>query len=254
MFLQVNGLKVHYLLRGEGENIILLHGWGGSTESFAPVFKYLAQKFRVISIDLPGFGQSQKPGEVWGTRDYAEFLKSFMDTLGIEKATLIGHSFGGRISIYFAAHQPDRIKKMVLVNSAGLIKKRPLSYHLKVYTYKVLKKVVTLLPFAGEEAVNRLRGMFGSADYRQAGPMRKILVKIVNEDLKPLLKKIQAPTLLIWGEQDEITPVEFGRIMEREIDDAGLVVLKNAGHFSYLDRLNQFLIIIDNFLGGGPHA
>lgn len=254
MFLQVNGLKVHYLLRGEGENIILLHGWGGSTESFAPVFNYLAQKFRVISIDLPGFGQSQKPGEVWGTRDYAEFLKSFMDTLGIEKATLIGHSFGGRISIYFAAHQPDRIKKMVLVNSAGLIKKRPLSYHLKVYTYKVLKRVVTLLPFAGEEAVKQLRGMFGSADYRQAGPMRKILVKVVNEDLKPLLKKIQAPTLLIWGEQDEITPVEFGRIMEREIDDAGLVVLKNAGHFSYLDRLNQFLIIIDNFLGGGPHA
>ncbi|MEC9488056.1 MAG: alpha/beta hydrolase [Halanaerobium sp.] len=254
MFTEINNLKIHYHAAGQGEPVILLHGWGGSIDSFAPVFNYLGQKYTVYSLDLPGFGKSDRPARTWGSKEYGSFLNDFMDALGIGQATLIGHSFGGKVSICLAAAYPEKAKKLILVNSAGLIKKRPASYYVKVYTYKFLKKLLSLLPFTGEKSSRRLQELFGSGDYRQAGEMRQILVKVVNEDLQPLLKNIKAPTLLIWGENDQATPPYFGRTMEREIDDAGLVILKDAGHFSYLDQLNQFLIIIDNFLGGGKRV
>ncbi|KPU26475.1 alpha/beta hydrolase [Caloranaerobacter sp. TR13] len=250
MKINIDGLTINYKCEGEGKNILLLHGWGGNIDSFLPVYNHLKNRFRVYAIDFPGFGESQQPNEVWGVYDYARLTKKFIDKMNMEEVILIGHSFGGRVSIVLANKYPELIRKMILVDSAGLIPRRTLKYYIKVYTFKTLKFLYKLLFFwkDKEETMERFYKKFGSKDYQQAGDMRKILVKVVNEDLKPLLRGIKASTLLIWGENDEATPVYMGKIMEKEIEDSGLVVLKNAGHFSYLDQYNRFIVIVDKFL------
>lgn len=252
MNVEIEGLDIHYICEGTGKNILLLHGWGGSTESFLPVFNHLKKDFKVYALDFPGFGKSPQPQEVWGVYEYAEMTKKFIDKMGIEEIVLIGHSFGGRISIILANKYPDLFKKIVLVDSAGIIPKRGLKYYGKVYSFKTLKLLYRLAFFwmPQEKKMENFYKKFGSKDYQNAGNMRRILVKVVNEDLRGLLKGIKASTLLIWGRDDDATPVYMGEIMEREINDSGLVVLENAGHFSYLDQLHRFLKIVDNFLKG----
>lgn len=251
MLANIEGLKINYECAGEGETVFLLHGWGGQIASFKPVFDFLSRHFKVYAIDFPGFGQSDLPKEVWGVSDYAEMLNKLFEALGVEKATLIGHSFGGRVSIIFAAEHPEKVNKVVLVNSSGLVKKRTMKYYYKVYTFKLLKKMYLMfIPKEKQEkALEKFYSKFGSSDYKSAGNLRKIFVKVVNEDLREYMPKIKASTLLVWGENDQDTPVSFGEYMKNVIPDSGLVVLKGAGHFSYLDKLNDFCIIVMNFLG-----
>jgi len=248
--LKINELEINYQMSGQGQAILLLHGWGADLYSFKSVYDTLSIDFCVYAIDLPGFGQSTPPKTVWNTQDYANCIKQFIQQLNIKNPILIGHSFGGRIAIRLAAAQ-EQMTKLILVDSAGIKPKRTSSYYLKIYLYKFIKKIVTLplLNSIFNSFVERAKRKLGSTDYQNAnGIMRDILITVVNEDLTILLSKITIPTLLIWGEHDQATPVSDGQLMEKLIPNAGLVVLKNAGHFSYLDKLNEFLLIIDNFL------
>jgi pimeloyl-ACP methyl ester carboxylesterase len=198
---------------------------------------------------MPGFGKSDEPRQAWGSDDYKDTVARFLDSLAIENPILIGHSYGGKVSIRLAAERS--VNKLVLIDSAGIRPTRTMGYYLRVYSYKAAKAVLELPVvsslFAG--TVERFKSRMGSEDYRNAsGVMRQTLVRSVNEDVRELLPRIKAPTLLVWGENDTATPVSDGRLMEKLIPDAGLVVFKNAGHFSYLDKLNDFLIVISEFL------
>jgi len=134
----------------------------------------------------------------------------------------------------------------VLIDSAGVKPHRSLQYHFKVYSYKLLKHSLKLL---APNLLKKMQAKAGSADYRNASAnMKKILINVVNEDLTHLMPQIKAPSLLIWGENDLDTPLYQAQTMEKMIPDSGLVVLKNAGHYSYLDKLHEFLTIIDHFL------
>ncbi len=250
MFATIDRIKIHYRVSGAGRDLLLLHGWGTDLNSFAPVHAHLEQYFRVYSLDFPGFGLSDSPPEAWGTQEYADCIRQFLKELNITNPILIGHSFGGRISIRLAS--TENIPKVILVDSAGIRPHRNWKYHLKVSFYKSMKAVVTTLPVVKEHTEQLLEGFrkrSGSTDYQQAsGVMRGTCINVVNEDLRHLLPQISAPTLLIWGENDQATPVADGKLMEQLIPDAGLVVLKQAGHYSYLDRLRDFQVIIDNFL------
>lgn len=252
MFINIDGTNVFYKHAGTGEKIILLHGWGGNSDSFLPVYNYLLTKFEVYSIDFPGFGQSDVPEEPWDVGDYSKMLYGFMRELNINKASLIGHSFGGRVSILFSSKNPDKVNKLVLVDSAGLIPKRTIKYYFKVYKFKLLKNIYLLFAKGTdrEAKLQKFYSKYGSKDYRESGFMRQTFVKVVNQDLLPYLKEIKAPTLLIWGEDDVDTPLYFAKTMEKEIPDAGLVVFKGAGHFSYLDKIGDFNIIVNKFFGG----
>ena len=248
--LVLNNLKTAYQVAGEGDGVLLLHGWGGEAASFQPVFEWLAQSHKVYALDLPGFGESQMPPTAWNSSDYAQFVIAFMEKLGIPKAHFIGHSFGGRISIIVSAEYPEKVDKLILVDSAGIIPPRTAKYHLRVG----LAKIGKLLRRCGRYGVivaDAMSARAGSKDYQNAGDMRATLVKVVNQDLRAFLPRITASTLLIWGEDDKDTPVAFGQIMEKEIPDAGLVVLKEAGHFSYLDQFPQFCRIVASFLSYG---
>ncbi|WP_245783998.1 alpha/beta fold hydrolase [Alicyclobacillus macrosporangiidus] len=250
--IDIDGVTIAYDIDGQGPPMLFLHGWGGSAKSFLPVYQTFFQWFRVIAIDFPGFGESTQPPAVWGVGEYAECVYKFLKALGIEKTHVIAHSFGGKVTIWLAAHHPEVVDKITLVNAAGVKPKRSLQYYVKVYTFKTCKKLYQwgLLGPRSDERLQKLYARFGSRDYQEAGAMRNIMVRVVNQHLDSLLPRIQSPTLLIWGENDTATPVRDGKIMERWIPDAGLVVLKDAGHFSYLDQLGSFNKIVKHFYLG----
>lgn len=249
MDLYIDKLKVNYKVSGTGTNVVLLHGWGCSIKTFEPVHNYLEKNFCTYSIDLPGFGDSEEPPTVWGVEEYGNLIMKFLEELNIVDPVLMGHSFGGKICIFVAAKR--KIKKVILIGSAGVKPKRKPVYYFKVYSYKLAKHAFNL-PFLKkyrDEVLSSFKKKAGSEDYKNAsGIMQQILVKSVNEDVKWLMPQIKAPVLLIWGENDTATPVSDGKIMEKLMVDAGLVVLKNAGHYAYLDKFNEFSIIISNFL------
>jgi pimeloyl-ACP methyl ester carboxylesterase len=234
------------------EAVVLLHGWGGSMQSMGPIYDYLAPQYAVYALDFPGFGASDPPPVAWGVADYLGLLMAWLDALQITRATFLGHSFGGRVSILLAACSPERVKRLILVDSAGIRPKRTARYYFRTSFYKVAKRIIALpgIRRRQPELRKRLLKLMGAEDYGNAtpGPMQGTFIRVVNEDLRPLLKEIQAPSLLVWGSADQDTPVSAGKIMEQEIPDAGLVVFQGAGHFSYLDCFPQFCAVISSFL------
>ena len=250
-FIDVDGLSVHYEIVGsrQGGDVVLLHGWGSALDTFDAIVSVLEKNFTVYKLDFPGFGKSEPPKSVWGVNEYTSFIEKFIQLNNILNPIIIGHSFGGRVALLYASR--NEVKKLILFNSAGIRPKRPLTYYVKIYAYKLYKRLLPVLigKARANEKINQYRKRAGSSDYNNAaGIMRSILVKVVNEDLKHVLKTINAPTLLIWGENDTATPVSNAKIMERHIKDCGLVVLKNAGHFSYADKPHDARLIVDNFL------
>lgn len=251
MKINIDGLELNYIVEGSGNDVIILHGWGANINTIMPIFNILKDKFKVHAIDLPGFGDSMEPDNPIDSFKYADIVKSYMNEMGIGKVILIGHSFGGKLSIILGHKYPILVEKIVLVNSAGLIPKRGAKYYIKVYSFKTLKFIYKSIFFwlKDEKKMEKFYKRFGSTDYKDSsGVMRKILVTVVNENLLPLLKEIQAPTLLIWGNEDMDTPLYMGKIMEKEIKNSGLVVLEGTGHYSYLDDYQRFSVILRSFL------
>ncbi|MBR2301190.1 MAG: alpha/beta hydrolase, partial [Bacteroidaceae bacterium] len=166
----------------------------------------------------------------------------------IQSPALVGHSFGGRVSILYASR--NIVSRLVLVDAAGIKPKRPIKYYYKVYTFKMLKWLCNaFLPKKQAQAIiDRRRRGAGSSDYNNASPMmRAILSKVVNEDLTHCLPKIKAPTLLFWGNMDTATPLSDAKTMERLIPDAGLVIAHGTGHFSFIENAGLFAAVIKNF-------
>jgi pimeloyl-ACP methyl ester carboxylesterase len=241
--------------RGSGRPLLLLHGWGTSSELFAPILDALQSGRRLIVPDLPGFGATPEPDAPWSVHEYAAWCIALLDRLGVESCDLIGHSNGGRIGIAMAASHPGRIQRMVLAGSAGIRPSRTLRGAARVRSYKLLRAVErsSMMPPALRDAARRNADRRGSADYRAAsGVMRGTLVRLVNEDIRTLLPDLHLPVLLIWGDQDGETPLEDGRLMERLIPDAGLVVFEGAGHYAYLEQAARFCRIVDVFFRDGP--
>ena len=249
-FFTYDGTRLHYTDCGEGQAVLLLHGWGCNAETFKAIHPFLEAHFRVLTVDFAGFGQSDEPKDVWGVKEYTRSIEALAKSEGVEEPILIGHSFGGRVSIVFASR--NRVRKVILVDAAGVKPKRSLNYYRKVYTFKLLKRLLPLLvgKTRATEIIERRRAKAGSSDYSQASPMmRAILSKVVNEDLCHLMPKIKAPTLLFWGERDTATPLADAKRMEQLIPDAGLVTVAGAGHFSFLENTPLFLRVVESFLG-----
>jgi pimeloyl-ACP methyl ester carboxylesterase len=242
----INELTIHYNDNHHtGRCVVFLHGWGQNRTMMEPIEKQFEKDFRVINLDLPGFGASDIPLKSWGVYEYTDFLKEFLDTINVENPILVAHSFGARLAIIFASRYPTR--KLILTGAAGIKPKRSLGYHVRVRTYK-MAKVVFMLPGLNKHQ-ETMRRFFGSSDYRSiSGVMRQSFVKIVNEDLTPLLALITCPTLLIWGEKDDATPLWMGKLMEKKIPDAGLVIFEDDDHYAYWNQIARFNKICDVFL------
>ena len=256
MEMKVGDVTAHYEVRGAGPYIFLLHGWGSNLTLFAGLAGLLEKKYTVVSLDFPGCGGTAEPSGPWGMDEYARFAAEFVASFGADQVILLGHSHGGRVAIRLATDPglPFTVTRMILVDSAGILPKRTLAWHLRVKSYKLGKAVLAWPPVARlfPAALPALQRRLGSTDYAAASPvMRASLVKVVNADLQPLLGRIKAETLLIWGGDDTATPVADGQAMERAIPGSGLVVLPGAGHYSFIDQAYAFSRVVASFLQVG---
>lgn len=251
MFIKLQDLRVHYKVAGQGNPLLLIHGWGSSVEYFAKLQEYLTKRFTTYAIDLPGFGLSAAPEEIWGSLEYADLIADFINATGIINPVLIGHSLGGKIIISLVGRNLVKVKKIVLISSAGVNLPKSLKVCLKIYFFKMIK-FLAKLPGVKNIFSSKLelyRKKFGSEDYKNAnGHMRSILVKLVNEDLFELLPQIKVPTLLLWGDQDTSTLLRSGQIMQKMIPGSKLEVLLGSGHFPFLDNYEKVIAELDDFL------
>ena len=182
-----------------------------------------------------GFGETPHPDHPLTLDDYATGVRDLLDASGIEETILVAHSFGGRVALRLAAKDP-RVKGLVLIDSAGMPPRRSLGYYIRVFSYKLAKR------FGIEK-----KGA-GSADYAAlSGAMRRTFVNIVNTSSVADAKSITVPTLLLWGEKDADTPLYMCRRLRRLIRGSEAVVLRGAGHFSYLERAGEAYRIVRAF-------
>lgn len=225
--------------------VVFLHGWGADKNSFLWVKDYFPN-FSLIFLDFPGFGESELPPEPYNVDAYVRELSNLLDGFCIKSLTLVGHSFGGRVAIKFAAAQQQKFNdfKLVLVDAAGIKPRHGIRYYLKVHEYKKCKKRAE----TSEKYAKKLK-KFGSLDFRAAsGVMRKTLVNVVNEPLEKYARQVTCQTAIIWGRNDRDTPPFMAKKLSRLIKNSKLFWLDGAGHFSFLDKPNDFLIILDTFL------
>ena len=249
MQIKIKEWNINYEVQGEGQPVILLHGWLTDLESMRPLTVNLVKKFKVYLVDVVGFGKSDLPNEPLNSNDFGDFLQEFMEKLDIKNPVLIGHSNGGRIIINAVGRGLVSPDKIVLIDSAGIKPKRSMKYYVKVGFFKVGKMILKILPNS-KELEEKLRGKVGSSDYKASPTVLKDTMKVIlNEDVKELLPNIKAPTLLIWGRYDTATPISDAKTMEKLIPDAGLVEYPYGTHFSYLENLENCKAVLDSFLG-----
>ena len=243
MIKHINNVDINYIDYGEGKNtVVLLHGWGQNIEMMKPIGDKLQKHNRVIIVDLPGFGNSLEPNTIWTMYDYTECIHELLKSLKVTNPIMIGHSFGGKISLIYASKY--KTEKLVLFGSPFKKEIKKLSTKTKIL--KSLKKVPVL---------NKLEGFakkhIGSRDYREASEfMRKILVEHVNLDITEDVKKIKCPALIVWGTMDQEVPIERAYELEKLISDSAVIPYEGCSHYAYLERLNQTVNILKNFIGG----
>ena len=232
----VDSLKINYMDKGSGELVVLLHGWGSNIELFENMSELLARKYHVVAPDMPGFGLSDEPKEPFAPK----------------KVTFLGHSFGGRVIIKMASRDlPFEIEKVILVDSAGVRPKKTAAQKIRQRNYKIGRKILETAPVKAlfPDALEEFRRSHGSADYNSATPvMRQTLVNTVNEDLVEYMPNMKMPVLLVWGENDDATPLSDAKLMEQLMPDAGLVTLKNCGHYSFLEQQFTFNKVLASFM------
>lgn len=249
MVIDIHGIPVHYIDMGAGtETAVILQGWGTHAGLYRDLAAHLANTMRVLLPELPGFGETPEPPQPLDAAGYAAFVRDFLRALGVTRAHLLGHSNGGRIILRLCAEPvPDlRFDKLVFLDSAGV--RLPLSKNAqrKQALFKLGKTLLKPFP----RALEAYRQKHGSADYRAASPlMRQTLVKLVSEDLTPLMPLVRQPALLIWGTEDRDTPLSHARIFAEKLPDAGLVEVPGAGHYAYLEQPAFVYRVLDSYFG-----
>lgn len=212
--------------------LIGLHGWGQTGASLVPLAELLPGK-DIILFDLPGFGQTPMLAPGAGTADYAEALAIRLPS--DRPAILIGHSFGARVALRYAARHPDRLRALILIAGAGLKRRRGPVFRIRAFLLRLLGRLARGIDRLSGTRLNEAYKMrFGSADYRAAGPLRPTFVATVNEDLSEIAASIEIPVLLIYGAEDRETPPEFGRRYHALMPRSELHVLAGFGHLDIL--------------------
>lgn len=232
MQMVVSGQLVNYEVLGQGkQNLLILHGWGGSFQEWMPVAEQLKNRYKIWLLDFPGFGSSPRPEGDWGVYEYANLVKEFLTKLEVKDPIVMGHSFGGRIAILLDA------KKLILVDAAGL----------EIKSLKAIMSglIFDRMGFMKKYVPTNLKNLFGSADYRSAGPMRKIFVKVVNKDLSEEIKKVTCPTLTIWGEKDLVLPLSQAIQIKSLISGSVLRIVWGADHWPHLSKKEEFINILE---------
>jgi 2-hydroxy-6-oxonona-2,4-dienedioate hydrolase len=264
-FTNVNGYTIRYLDYGvpdgktNSEVLILLHGLGASAERWSRVIPTLSRYYRVIIPDIIGFGYSDKPAVEYTMDFFIDiFFKVFLDNLGVSKASIIGSSFGGHVATEFAIRFNGMVEKLVLVSPAGMMKTSTptLDRYIMAALYPVYEHVYEAfseMAYDSDEAVNEEIVMDFVNRMRLTNAKYAFMSTVLGIRYAPKLKgrlyNIIAPTLLVWGDNDRMIPLQYAREYE-EIPKSKLVVIKNCGHTPYVERPITFNKVILRFLVG----
>lgn len=248
----INGLKVNYKIAGEGQPILILHGWGGSSNSWIKVLKILAgEGYQVRVPDFPGFGKNKTPAKPWGVDDYVKWLVDFTNSQNLSNFFLLGHSFGGRIAIRFAVKYPEKLKGLILCASAGIKPKQNFATKI-IYLIALIGNVIFTPKFLArfKDAVRNLFYIFlRNRDYVRAdGTMKETIKKVLDEDLLEDIPRIKIRTLLIWGEKDKLVPLKYAYMFKEKIKNSELKILPKVGHTPNLEAPEKLAEIILKFL------
>ncbi len=238
MIYSFENAKIYYQFHnGQSKSpVILLHGWGRSGKDFENLIKFYPH-ICFLTIDFPPFGNSSTTPEGWTLYTYAGMLISLCDELNIHDATLVGHSFGGRIAILVSAVNCTLVHKCILIDSAGMKSRHSIAYKVKALNYKARK------------FLHLKQKYFGSTDYQALSPeMKKTFKSVVNTHLESYAKAIKAKTLIVWGKKDTETPLYMGKKLLRLIPDSTLRLIKDGSHFSFLDCPLEFASIFIDFM------
>ena len=254
----IDDLGINYKIAGQGEPLLIWHGWGGSSDSWQKVQENLAQNFQVISLDLPGFGKSSNPPQPWQIDDYLAILSKFAEKMGLQSFYLVGHSFGGGLAVKFSAQNPQKVKALVLAGAAVFRSRKRLNWRQKIAS--ALAKAGSIFektPFIGESLYPLARRVVyrfaGVHDYGRAnGVMKETFKNVISEDLSAYLSQIKAPTLILWGKDDKSTPLEDAFAAQKLISNSQVKIIEKANHSPHLTQPEMTAGSISNFLQSTP--
>ena len=244
----IDNLAIEYTDEGVGPTLLMFHGWGDNLHTFDAIVQELSG-YRIVRLDLPGFGRSERAEETWGVIEYARFVESFIKKIQIEPHTLIGHSFGGRVVIKGVGTDIFSPQKIVLIASAGIARKRTLkSFVLRMFAR--LGKMFTLIPPFSAYRTQIRKNLYAAlgSDYFASGSMRDVFLKVVREDLLEFARRIRVPTLLIWGMQDNQTPLSDGEKIRDAIRQSEMEVIQGATHFVHQEKPQEVAALIREFI------
>lgn len=259
----VRGGRVVYYDRGSGVPVVLVHGMFGDHLDWAPVLGLLAERVRVISIDLPGFGDSDKSADLYSQECFLETLETLFSELNLQDMVLVGNSFGGLLSCLYAAAHPERLCALVLVSSAGMREyssgeKALVDEHFSVKNLLALRPEYIEPMFAMNFAhlspdrdayLERQRGKLSRPDYEAYVQVLTRCAKMAFAvPVLPLLRRLQLPVLLLWGDSDPVFPLELARLGLKEIPQGQLSIIVGASHMPQMDQPQEFVRVINEFI------
>ena len=255
-FVSVGGYKTRYLDYGNSnETLVFIHGLGASAERWLGVIPYLSSKYRLIIPDLLGFGHSDKPSVDYTIEFLSNFVFKFFEALGIQKASLIGASLGGQVAAVCASTQPDIVDKIVLVSPSGMMKRTTpaLDAYMLAALYPTLDNAYSAFSMMVEkgEVQEKLVNDFVT---RMTLPNAKLaflstVLGIRNSnDFEDKIRKIKSPTLIVWGKQDKMIPVEYASSFMSAISESKFVEMPGCGHVPHVEQPKKFAEIVLSFL------
>ncbi len=261
-YIEVSKEKIGYREAGEGnsEALVLVHGFLGSSYDFTNIIPLLAERYHVIALDLIGFGFSAKNIKLdYSKKSLSEFLYLTLKELGIEKFNILGHSMGGEVALNLALNHSEAVKKLILIDSGGYIKNdRSISssmffgslYLRILFQNYLLQRSIFKLAFYDQKAVE-------ISDFKPAYSLvynipSKTLFKFNSDDdsgsIANEIKTIKTPTLIIWGDRDELINIEYAKKFNEDLENSHLVIIKNSGHIPYIEKPQETLNEIFEFL------
>jgi pimeloyl-ACP methyl ester carboxylesterase len=270
-YLELHGDRVAYRDAGAGEALLLIHGMAGSSETWRAMIPQLAKKYRVVAPDLLGHGQSDKPRGDYSLGAFAVWLRDLLDELGITRATVVGQSLGGGVAMQFVYQHPDYCQRLVLISSGGL--GPDVGWTLRLLSAPGAEFILPVIaPRPVLNVGNKLRSWFAAAgvqsprgaeiwsayssfaDSQARAAFLRTLRSVVDyrgqavSALNRLHMAAELPTLTIWGDKDQIIPVEHAYAAQAARAGSRLEVLKGVGHFPQVERPTEVVDLIDDFI------
>jgi pimeloyl-ACP methyl ester carboxylesterase len=245
----VDGLLTNYQTSGKGKTVLMLHGWADSHATYKELTSAMDSSYKVVALDLPGFGGSQAPPAAWGLANYTDFVEAFLKKLGINKLyAAVGHSFGGSIVIAGVAENKLNPEKVVLIGSAGIRNEQSFKRTAIKLSAKAAKIPLALLPSSKSEKIKKKFYARAGSDVMLLPHMRDTFATIVRQDVRVLAHKVRQPVLLIYGQHDNQTPVRYGELLSQNLKNSNLKIIPEGDHFVHQGCAPQVNELVKDFL------